>query len=168
MEIWKEVVGFEQEYEISNLGILRSKERFVNHWRGTKRKYKSKIKNQRLNSHGYMRCNLKSNAKRFDFTIHQLVAKAFLKNDNNYKFVNHINGIKTDNRVENLEWCTSSENSIHSVKLRLTKTKLSDFEAMEIYNNGLSTRKLSKIYNISSSVICKIKNKKAYKHLWLQ
>ena len=166
MEIWKDVIGFENEYEISNLGNLRSKERFVKHYKGGLRKYKSSLKNQRLNSNGYKRCNLKSNGKRFDFTIHQLVAKAFLDNDIDRNFVNHKNGIKTDNRIENLEWVTLSENTIHAVKKRLIKTKLTDNEVLEISKNKLSTRKIAKLYNVSASIIWRIKNKKSYKHLW--
>lgn len=164
MEIWKDVLGFEDCYEISNLGNLRSKERFVKHYKGGIRKYKSQNKNLRLTTCGYLKCNLKKDGKRYDFRVHQLVLKAF-KGLNENSIVNHINGIKTDNRLENLEWCSASENVIHAVKNRLIKTKLTDKEAMEIKNSNLSTRKLGKIYNISSSVVCKIKNGTAYKHL---
>ena len=166
MEIWKNVAGFENEYEISSLGNLRSKERFVKHYKGGLRKYKPSLKNQRLNKNGYKRCNLKINNKRFDFTIHQLVARAFLQSDINRIFVNHKNGIKTDNRVENLEWVTLSENTIHAVKERLIKTKLTDIQVLEISNNKLSTRKIAKLYGVNSNTIWRIKNKKSYKHLW--
>ena len=166
MEIWKNVVGFEEQYEISNLGNLRSKERFVKHWRGGERKYKSNVKNIRLNDKGYFRCNLKNEGKRYDFTIHKLVALAFIPNEENKPFINHKNGIKTDNRVENLEWCSASENVTHAVKNRLIKTKLTDEQAKEIFNSQLSNRKLAKIYNVTHGIIWRIKNKKAYKHLW--
>ncbi len=166
MEIWKNVVGFEEQYEISNLGNLRSKERFVKHWRGGERKYKSNFKNIRLNDKGYFRCNLKNEGKRYDFTIHRLVALTFIPNAENKPQVNHINGIKTDNRVENLEWCNQSENVTHAVKNRLIKTKLTDEQAKKIFNSQLSYRKLAKLYNITSSIVWRIKNKKAYKHLW--
>ena len=166
MEIWKNVVGFEEQYEISNLGNLRSKERFVKHWRGGERKYKSNFKNIRLNDKGYFRCNLKNEGKRYDFTIHKLVALAFIPNEENKPFINHKNGIKTDNRVENLEWCSASENVTHAVKNRLIKTKLTDEQAKEIFNSQLSQRKLAKLFNITSSIVWRIKNKKAYKHLW--
>ncbi len=166
MEIWKNVVGFEEQYEVSNLGNLRSKERFVKHWRGGERKYKSNVKNIRLNDKGYFRCNLKNEGKRYDFTIHKLVALAFIPNEENKPFINHKNGIKTDNRVENLEWCSASENVTHAVKNRLIKTKLTDEQAKEIFNSQLSYRKLAKLYNITSGIVWRIKNKKAYKHLW--
>jgi hypothetical protein len=168
MEIWTDVKGFEDSYEISNFGNLRTKERFVKHYKGGLRKYKPKEKNIRLNENGYFRCNLKKDGKRYDFTIHRLVANSFLENKDDKKAINHINGIKTDNRVENLEWVTLSENTIHAVKNRLIKTKLTDKEVLEISKNKLSTRKIAEIYKVSPSIVWRIKNKKAYKHLWLQ
>lgn len=166
MEIWKKIIGFENQYEISNVGNLRSIDRLVDHYKGGKRLYKGSIKKIRLNDKGYYRCNLKKEGKRYDFTVHRLVAIAFLENlDNNKKIINHINGIKTDNRVENLEWCTESENVIHAVKERLIKTKLTDNEVLDILKSNLSNRKLGDIYNVNSTIIWRIKNRKAYKHL---
>ena len=130
------------------------------------RKYKSNFKNIRLNDKGYFRCNLKNEGKRYDFTIHRLVALAFIPNEENKPFINHKNGIKTDNRVENLEWCNQSENVTHAVKNRLIKTKLTDEQAKKIFNSQLSNRKLAEIYDINHSIVWRIKNKKAYKHLW--
>lgn len=165
MEIWKEVKGFEDCYEISNLGNLRTKERLVKHYKGGFRKYKAQVKKTRLNHKGYLRCNLKKDGKRYDFSVHRLVAIAFLKKDKERELVNHKNGIKTDNRLENLEWCTQEENVKHAVKTRLIKTKLTDKEAMEIKNSKLSNRKLAKQYGIDSTIVWRIKNGKAYKHL---
>ena len=166
MEIWKDVVGFEDSYEISNEGNLRSKDRYVKHWRGGLRLYKSKPKNTRLNDKGYFRCNLKSDGKRFDFTIHRLVAEAFLPNPENKPCINHINGIKTDNRLENLEWCNLEENTTHAVGTRLIETKLTDEEARFIHDSPLSTRKLAKMFEVHQSITWRIKNELAYKHLW--
>ena len=167
MEIWKAIKGFEEQYEVSNIGNIRSIDRIVKHYiEGVTRKYKGASKNIRLNDKGYFRCNLKKDGKRFDFTTHRLVAEAFIPNEESKPVVNHKNGIKTDNRVENLEWCTISENVIHATKNRLIKTKLTDKEALEIFNSLLSTRKLGEIYKVHASIIWRIKNKKAYKHLW--
>ena len=109
---------------------------------------------------------MKNEGKRYDFTIHRLVALAFIPNEENKPFINHKNGIKTDNRVENLEWCNQSENVTHAVKNRLIKTKLTDEQAKKIFNSQLSNRKLAEIYDINHSIVWRIKNKKAYKHLW--
>lgn len=169
MEIWKDVVGFEDCYEVSNLGNLRSKERLVKHYvEGFTRKYKSSTKNLRMTSCGYLKCNLKKDGKRFDFRVHRLVAMAFIPNPENKPSVNHINGIKTDNRVENLEWSTHSENVIHAVKHRLTKTKLTDEQALEIFNSNKTFRALASEYGVNSSIINRIKHKRAYKHLWVK
>lgn len=165
METWKKVIGFENEYEVSSLGNIRSLERLVNHYKGGMRLYKSNEKKIRLNRSGYFRCNLKKDNKRYDYTVHRLVAEAFLGKQEGKNTVNHINGIKTDNRIENLEWVTLSENTIHAVKTRLIKTKLTDIEAMQILNSTSSHRKLAAIYGVSSSIVWRIKNGLAYKHL---
>jgi hypothetical protein len=167
MEIWKAIKGFEEQYEVSNIGNIRSIDRVVKHYiDGVTRKYKGTAKNVRRSADGYLKCNLKNDGKRFDFRVHRLVAEAFIPNKENKPVVNHKNGIKTDNRVENLEWCTISENIIHATENRLIKTKLTDKEALYIFNSNLSTRQLGIIYKVSSSIIWRIKNKKAYKHLW--
>ena len=169
MEIWKSIKGFENEYEISNLGNLRSKNRFVKHYiKDANRFYKAKSKKIRLGKDGYYKCTLKKDSLRFDFRVHRLVADTFLENNDSKKIVNHKNGIKTDNRIENLEWCTSSENVIHAVEIGLIKSKLNDKEVIDIYLSKLSNRKLAKEYNVDSTIIWRIKNKKAYKHIWQQ
>lgn len=165
-EIWKPIVGFEQQYEISNKGKIRSIDRYVDHWRGGKRLYKGTPKNERLNGKGYYRCNLKNKGSRYDFTVHRLVAMAFIPNPQNYREVNHKDGIKTNNCVENLEWCSSSQNTIHAVKNRLIKCKLTDKQAIEIHDSDMPIRKLGDMYGINSVIAWRIKNEKAYKHLW--
>jgi hypothetical protein len=74
-----------------------------------------------LSSNGYYRVSLCNKNKIKTYKIHRLVAEAFINNSQNKKNVNHINGIKTDNRVENLEWSTSSENNLHAYKIGLKK-----------------------------------------------
>lgn len=108
--------------------------------------------------------------------IHRLVAQSFIDNPNNYRYVNHINGNKKDNRVENLEWCSAKENTNHAVKKGLIKSgelssssKLTQIEVDEIRNTyvkGVITYKqLAEKYNVSESHIERIVNNKRWKQL---
>ncbi len=110
MEIWKEVEQTEGKYEISNYGNFRAKNSLKN------------IKGF-ITKFGYVYCNLRFKGQRKWIFRHRLVADAFLhKADPNFE-VNHINGIKTDNRVENLEWCNRSHNVQHAYDTGLKKAK---------------------------------------------
>lgn len=99
IEIWKPITGY-LEYQVSNLARIKSKS-------GNPM---SLITDQK----GYYKVNLWQDSKRKTFRVHRLMAIEFMPNPNNLPFINHINGIKTDNRLENLEWCTNSENNKHA------------------------------------------------------
>ena len=116
----------------------------------------------------------KNKKKRLNRFIHRLVAINFIDNPNNYKYVNHINGDKTDNRVENLEWCSAKHNTNHAVKNGLiksgeksTSSKLTEKQVIEIrntYKKGVITYvQLAKKYGISKQKIERIVNRKRWK-----
>lgn len=118
-EIWKDVVGYEGKYVISNQGNIESIIRVIKNKLGRVSIRKGKPITVRLNSFGYYDTRVCKDGMKKSAFIHRLIAEAFIPNPDNKPLVNHINGIKTDNRVENLEWCTNSENMIHAVSLNL-------------------------------------------------
>lgn len=112
-EIWKDVKGLEGYYQVSNLGNVRSIDRLIILFNGHFRYRKEQMILKRKQAR-YVYIELWKNDIQKKFRIHWLVAEAFITNSDNKLQVNHINGDKTDNRVENLEWCTASENQKHS------------------------------------------------------
>lgn len=104
-EIWKDVVGYEGLYLVSNLGNVKS----LNYNRTGKEGILKPI----LDKDGYYCVNLSKNAKSKHIKVHRLVVEAFIGEIPTGLVVNHINEIKTDNRLENLEICTIRENTIH-------------------------------------------------------
>lgn len=118
MEVWKDVVGFEQYYEVSNMGNVRSKER-IQAFPFDETKIgivKSKMMKQTPNSRGYYRVSLSDRKKTKQFFVHRLVAQAFVENPQNLPVVNHLDFDYTNNRAENLEWTTNKGNMEYSAK----------------------------------------------------
>ena len=157
-EIWKPIDGFDK-YFISNEGRVKSFKSGNEHILNPK-KFRYKNVTLRKDNKGHTK------------SIHRLVALHFIENLENKIEVNHINGIKDDNRVENLEWCTKSENSIHALKNGLAKSgenskkhKLTEKQVKEIKNSSLKGVELSKIYNIGEMQISRIKNNINWKYI---
>ena len=121
-EIWKDIKGYEGLYQVSNLGRVRSLDRYVKQNHNTKQLKKGKIIQPTKNHKGYLGLKLCKENTSKKVSIHRLVAQTFIPNLENKPQVNHINGIKTDNGVENLEWCTCSENIKHAFDTGLKKS----------------------------------------------
>lgn len=106
-EIWKDVLGYEGLYEVSNIGRVRSIARYNER---SKKFYPSKIKSIEISNNGYLRVKLSKNGKKKGVCVHRLVAEAFLDNSNKLPQVDHIDGDKNNNCVENLRWVTAKQN----------------------------------------------------------
>jgi hypothetical protein len=168
MEVWKKIKGYDY-YEVSNNGNVKS-----NH----KRSKDKPLLNLRVTKKGYRRVKLSKNGKEKMFLVHRLVAEAFIPNPKNKPFVNHKNGLKNDNNLNNLEWVTAKENSVHAVINKLNNplrgenngnSKLDVLKVIDIrtkYDGKKHTFKsLSKEYNVSKTLIGSIVNKKIWKHI---
>ena len=119
-EVWKDIEGYEGFYKVSNLGRIKSVARQVKYQNSLKN-VKEKIKKTFVGKQGYERVELSKNGVNKKYNVHRLVAETFIDKDNDSLEVNHINGIKKDNRTENLEWVTRSENELHAYKTGLAK-----------------------------------------------
>ena len=170
MEIWKKINGFEN-YEISNLGRVKSLPRLVKNHYGFLKNLKEKILKNHISKTGYYVVDLKCNYKRKTFKIHRLIAIHFIDNKENKGFVNHINGIKIDNNINNLEWCTIKENNYHAQVTGLkndsgvnnSKSKININDVNFIRNSTLKLKELALMFNMNQSTISKIRLHKTYK-----
>jgi len=169
-EIWKDIENYEGLYKISNFGNIKAmpkKAGFNNR--------KEKLLKYKINQFGYLTIGLCKNSKRKWFMIHRLIANAFISSIKNKPQVNHKDGNKQNNHIDNLEWCTSSENLKHAFKIGLrngngekhSQHKLKNEDILWIRKNhqDYSRENLSKKYNISKSNLCLIINNKTWNHI---
>jgi len=114
-EIWRDIVGYEGLYQVSNLGRVKSLKRKVYAGRNKMRwQYEKILSNNKTNGNGYKIVSLSKHGKSQNKYIHRLVAEAFLENKNNYKYINHKDEDKSNNCVNNLEFCTAQYNSTYN------------------------------------------------------
>lgn len=118
-EIWKPVQGYEGAYEASNLGNVRSLNRVIHYQNGSTRNRKGKVLKPHIDTSGYAVVYLAVSGHQSAKFVHTLVAKCFLPNDDPTLEVNHKDGNKSNNCVENLEWCTHRENILHAFQTGL-------------------------------------------------
>lgn len=165
-EQWRDVLGYEGLYEVSNLGRIKS-----NNYRHTK---KSGIRCQGNASCGYLNIGFNKNNKYKTYLTHRLVATAFIPNPKNKPQVNHKKGNKKNNVETNLEWNTCAENSIHSYEVGLSNgrkgikhhsVKLTEKQVIEIKESNANQIFLAKKYSICQQHVSKIKAGKLWNHI---
>jgi hypothetical protein len=120
LELWVDVIGYKGEYQLSNKGRLRSPERVVFYKNGRKRTYPYREQTVFINTSGYPSVGLSKNKKQRQWLLHRLLAIHFKPNPDNKPFINHINGVKTDFSLSNIEWCTHVENCKHAFSIGLS------------------------------------------------
>lgn len=175
-EVWEDVKGFEGYYLVSNLGRVKGSNRVVVDIRGRHLNIKEKMRKLVINDMGYLTVILWKNNKNHLKKIHRLVAESFLKKRKEDTEVNHKNGIPTDNRECNLEWCTHSYNIKHAIDTGLSSNigethchaKLSEKDVLNIRSlleNGHTHLDISNMFGVSSGLISQIKNRHIWKHI---
>jgi hypothetical protein len=183
-EIFKDIIGYEGLYQISNFGRIYSFPKY---------KHKGKFLKFFKDKRGYLYVGLTKDKKYKTFTVHRLVGIHFIFNLFNFPEINHIDGNKSNNYFKNLEWVTSSQNQIHaftnglqvitekhinvakitcSINGKKNKGKIyssrkltpeQDVEICNKFNNGISSSKLATEYGVSKKTILNIKNNRNYR-----
>lgn len=115
IEVWKPIKGYEGRYEASNLGNIRSLDRMIKSKGEGKRFLRGRVLKKLIVRNGYEHVALCKDGRTKRVSVHRVIASTFLKRRPEDEVVNHINGIKTDNRVSNLEWCTYKQNIRHAI-----------------------------------------------------
>ena len=180
-EEWRSVKDYEDLYEVSNTGMIRRV-----HYPTYRHKEKwYKTISPTKNKEGYCRVTLSKNGIRINYSVHRLVAIAFIENIENKPCVNHIDGNKTNNSVENLEWCTTTENIRHAYNHGLNKyhpeylphlcgeenpkhilTENDVIEIRALLKSGkYNQHEIGKMYGVSNYAICDIKRGRSWKEV---
>lgn len=177
-EIWKPVVGYEGYYEVSNYGTIRSLDRQITILKEGIAPQVFIKPGRRLSPgvvSGYLRVVLKHADFKLNLLVHRLVAIAFIPNPENKPQVNHIDGNKKNNTLQNLEWCTAKENTLHATQIgkrtnvgeNNNKAKLSVQDILNIRNEFSvgKGKELSLKYGVSVTHIYRVAKNKGWKHV---
>ena len=180
-EIWKDIKGYEGLYQVSNFGNIKSLARKNTFYCVLRKEYLERPVKERIlktndKNAKYKQVHLLKNGVVKVYLVHRLVAQEFIPNPNDLPQVNHIDGNKYNNRIDNLEWCTASENNKHAFRIGLkeiyNKTKVNQYD---LNGNFIKTWNcITEFYkekgvSIKSSTIsmcCKGKRKTAYGYKW--
>lgn len=176
-EIWKDVKDYEGYYQVSNLGRVRSLDRYIKQKNRYKKQINRFIKGKLLTSskdcNGYIHIILYKNKKYKIFRVHQLVAQTFIINPKNLPEVNHIDGNKENNCVDNLEWITRTENRLHAYRIGLHIPHKKKCIQKDLDGNIIkiwdSLKQITEEKGYDASAIsrcCKKQQKTSYNFIW--
>ena len=165
IEIWKDVVGYEGFYEVSNFGRVMS----LNYNKTKKRGLMVGFTTNRK----YKRILLSKKGVHQKHSVHRLVLEAFVVNDENKPYVNHLDGNPSNNHIDNLEWCTESENNLHAYRVGLMcakgenngQSKLTERDVLNIRAEKSTHREIGDKYGVSTATITLIKRGKLWGHI---
>lgn len=172
-ELLADWIGYEGRYMVSNFGRISSLRHASIH--GSRERDEPVVLSTPLNGNGYPSVMIRVEGDLFKpYRVHRLVAEHFIPNPNNLPCINHKDGDKTNNRVDNLEWCTFRHNLLHARRTGLNpslwgegreKSSLKNKDVLIILNSNISAKELSKKYNVSISAIYDIRNGKSWNHI---
>lgn len=174
--LWKDITGYEGVYMISNDGLVRS---LFREWvcNGSVIKKPERVLKNGIDAYGYNTVMLSCGNKTKRVKVHRLVAQEFLDNKNNLPQINHKNGVKTDNRVENLEWVTAKDNCHHArehgfindngenSKMSVLNTQDVLYIIKEYKYGNKSQAELSRLFSVNAMTINNIINGESWKHI---
>tara|TARA_R110000796_G_scaffold171070_3_gene288036 strand:+ start:63 stop:584 length:522 start_codon:yes stop_codon:yes gene_type:complete len=171
-EIWKDIKDYEGIYQVSNLGNVKSLGRVVLRKNDTKIKLKEKILKPGKSKSGYLIISLYKNKRGKSHIVHRLIINTFIPCLDK-KEVNHIDGDKSNNKLDNLEWCDRSYNIKHAYDNNLKSNKgsevswakLTDSDILDIRKSIDNNSILGEKYNVSKGHISKIRNIRVWKHI---
>lgn len=172
-EQWKSIKGYEGLYEVSNLGRVRSLDRLVKYNGFVKKD--SQIIKPATSCNGYLFVCLYNQTQKRILYLHKLVAENFIPNPYKRSVINHIDEIKSNNEYINLEWCTTSDNVLHSIKtgtsyhngMSYGRSKVNAEQAISIrlsYESGASLSVLANQYSMTKSGISNIIKRKSWRY----